>query len=441
MANTHRWWQRGVIYQIYPRSFLDTNGDGIGDLRGHQRAGSTTSPGSASTRSGSRRSIRRRWPTSATTSPTTATSTRSSARSPTSTRWSTRPTRAASRSSSTSSRTTRPTGTRGSSSRAPRATPEARLVHLARPGARRRAAQQLAQRVRRPRVDAGTRRRAVLLPRLSPRAARPQLAQPRGPASHARRAALLARPRRRRLPRRRPLAARQGRRVPRQPAEPRLSPGLGPVPRAVCRLHHGSAGDAPDGGAGCARWSTRYPDRRADRRAVLAHRAAGRLLRRRRRRRASAVQLSADPVEWQARAHRGSSIATYEAALPAGGWPNWVLGNHDKPRIASRIGPAQARVAAMLLLTLRGTPTLYYGDEIGMADVPIPPDWCRTRSRRTCPGWASAATPSARRCSGTRARTRASPPDDRGCRVAPTADCNVARKRGTQGRCWRSTAA
>jgi alpha-glucosidase len=65
-------------------------------------------------------------------------------------------------------------------------------------------------------------------------------------------------------------------------------------------------------------------------------------------------------------------IADYEAALPPGAWPNWVLGNHDKSRIASRVGPAQARVAAMLLLTLRGTPTLYYGDELGMTDVPIP---------------------------------------------------------------------
>ncbi len=51
-----------------------------------------------------------------------------------------------------------------------------------------------------------------------------------------------------------------------------------------------------------------------------------------------------------------------------------MLGNHDRPRIASRVGPDQARVAAMLLLTLRGTPTLYYGDELGMADVPIPPE-------------------------------------------------------------------
>ncbi len=67
-------------------------------------------------------------------------------------------------------------------------------------------------------------------------------------------------------------------------------------------------------------------------------------------------------------------IQEYEAALPEGGWPNWVLGNHDQPRIAAKVGAAQARVAAMLLLTLRGTPTLYYGDEIGLARVDIPPD-------------------------------------------------------------------
>ena len=65
-------------------------------------------------------------------------------------------------------------------------------------------------------------------------------------------------------------------------------------------------------------------------------------------------------------------INEYEGALPAGGWPNWVLGNHDQSRIASRVGLPQARVAAMLLLTLRGTPTLYYGEEIGMTDVSIP---------------------------------------------------------------------
>ena len=75
---------------------------------------------------------------------------------------------------------------------------------------------------------------------------------------------------------------------------------------------------------------------------------------------------------WNARG-LSALIADYEAALPPGGWPNWVLGNHDRPRIAARLGEAQARVAAMLLLTLRGTPTLYYGDELGLGHVEIPP--------------------------------------------------------------------
>jgi alpha-glucosidase len=75
---------------------------------------------------------------------------------------------------------------------------------------------------------------------------------------------------------------------------------------------------------------------------------------------------------WEART-LATLIADYEAALPLDAWPNWVLGNHDRPRVATRRGPAQARVAAMLLLTLRGTPTLYYGDEIGLTDVTIPP--------------------------------------------------------------------
>lgn len=79
-------------------------------------------------------------------------------------------------------------------------------------------------------------------------------------------------------------------------------------------------------------------------------------------------------------------IEEYEAALPPGAWPNWVLGNHDKSRLASRIGEAQSRVAAMLLLTLRGTPTIYYGEEIGMTDVPISTDQILDPAEKNEPG-------------------------------------------------------
>ena len=90
-------------------------------------------------------------------------------------------------------------------------------------------------------------------------------------------------------------------------------------------------------------------------------------------------------ADWHAPTLR-RMIAEYDAAVPPGGWPNWVLGNHDQPRIASRVGRAQARVAAMLLLTLRGTPTLYYGDEIGMENVPIPPERERDPFGMNMPG-------------------------------------------------------
>jgi len=90
-------------------------------------------------------------------------------------------------------------------------------------------------------------------------------------------------------------------------------------------------------------------------------------------------------AEWNA-ARIDRLVRDYEAALPAGAAPNWVLGNHDKPRIASRIGPQLARLAAMLLLTLRGTPTLYYGDEIGMTDVPIPVDEVQDPFEKNEPG-------------------------------------------------------
>lgn len=61
-----------------------------------------------------------------------------------------------------------------------------------------------------------------------------------------------------------------------------------------------------------------------------------------------------------------------EAAIPPHGWPNYVLGNHDEQRLATRYGPRNTRAAAVLLLTLRGQPTIYYGDELGLRDTDVP---------------------------------------------------------------------
>jgi alpha-glucosidase len=78
-------------------------------------------------------------------------------------------------------------------------------------------------------------------------------------------------------------------------------------------------------------------------------------------------------ADWSARRIR-KLVDGYDASIPEGRWPNHVLGNHDQHRLATRVGPQQARVATMLLLTLRGTPTCYYGDELGIENVVIPPE-------------------------------------------------------------------
>ncbi len=81
-------------------------------------------------------------------------------------------------------------------------------------------------------------------------------------------------------------------------------------------------------------------------------------------------------------------VERFEALLPEGAWPDVVLSNHDVPRHASRydhpeLGEARARLAAALLLTLRGTPFLYYGEEIGMRNQAIPPERMRDPLART----------------------------------------------------------
>lgn len=68
-------------------------------------------------------------------------------------------------------------------------------------------------------------------------------------------------------------------------------------------------------------------------------------------------------------------IQVWERALGENGWPNYVLSNHDQPRSATRYArgedDARAKVVLGMLLTLRGTPFIYYGEEIGMRDVSL----------------------------------------------------------------------
>jgi alpha-glucosidase len=70
-------------------------------------------------------------------------------------------------------------------------------------------------------------------------------------------------------------------------------------------------------------------------------------------------------------------VAKTEELMPAQAWPVWTLGNHDVTRFPTRWGDGderRTRLALMLLLTLRGTPVLYYGDEIGMVEADVPED-------------------------------------------------------------------
>jgi alpha-glucosidase len=83
-------------------------------------------------------------------------------------------------------------------------------------------------------------------------------------------------------------------------------------------------------------------------------------------------------LPWDADAVR-SVVQDFETLAEPDAWPAWFLGNHDHSRIATRYddggsGPARARAAALLLTALRGTPFLYQGDELGLPDAEIPPD-------------------------------------------------------------------
>ncbi|XP_018431808.1 PREDICTED: neutral and basic amino acid transport protein rBAT isoform X2 [Nanorana parkeri] len=57
-------------------------------------------------------------------------------------------------------------------------------------------------------------------------------------------------------------------------------------------------------------------------------------------------------------------------SMPKGKWPHWMVGSSRNSRVASRVGKEYVNVLNMLMLTLPGTPTTYYGEELGMIDNP-----------------------------------------------------------------------
>ncbi len=77
-------------------------------------------------------------------------------------------------------------------------------------------------------------------------------------------------------------------------------------------------------------------------------------------------------LPWSAVAYR-DFIDSYEAILGPEDWPNYVLGNHDRHRLVSRLGPERARLMAVLEMTMRGLAVVYYGEELGLPDTPIGP--------------------------------------------------------------------
>jgi alpha-glucosidase len=90
----------------------------------------------------------------------------------------------------------------------------------------------------------------------------------------------------------------------------------------------------------------------------------------------AAIQTPWDADAWRARI---DTVARKLDQIDA--WPTWVLSNHDTPRHRTRFGSeARARAAAVLLLSLRGTPFLYAGEELGLEDAVVPP------ARRVDPG-------------------------------------------------------
>ena len=248
-------------------------------------------------------------------------------------------TRTASACCSTSCRTTRASSTRGSSTpRSSRTARAPRLVRLGRSRARRLAAEQLGEQLRRSGVDARRRDRPVLHAQPPARAARPELVERRRARRVRRHPPVLVRPRRRRVPHRRVQHDRQGRRAARQPARDRRRS------RSTCRC----SGNAPSTtGTGprcttCCAAGARSPTRTTRPALLLGETPVD-----------DAATLGAfygadlDELHlafnfpfinapFEAAAMRDGRRGASRRCCPPGAWPAWTGSNHDMSRFATR---------------------------------------------------------------------------------------------------------
>ena len=343
--------------------------------------GSTTSSGSASTASGSTRRCPRPTTTGATTSPTTAACIPTSARSRTSTRWSPRPASAGSACCSTSSRTTRATAHAVVRRRARRPRRRATATTTSGPTRRRTAGRRTTgsrtSAARPGRSHEPT--RPVLPAQLPADPARPQLVERRGPRRVRRHPAVLVRPRRRRLPDRRLPRDRQGPRAARRPGRRRPTTTRRCAARGQRQVFSMNRPEVHDV---LRRWRA-IADAHDPPRVLVGETYVLDLdrlmpvLRRRRGRAATSRSTSSSctPTLEARRAARRSSRASRRSCRRAPG--RCTRAPTTTPAGSRRAGPAttraRARAALMMLLTLRGTPFLYYGDELGLPDVPTRP--------------------------------------------------------------------
>lgn len=90
-------------------------------------------------------------------------------------------------------------------------------------------------------------------------------------------------------------------------------------------------------------------------------------------------------LPWQASAYK-KFVDDFELSLDPEDNPNYVLGNHDQPRVASRLGQQRARLSALLQFTLRGMPFVYNGEELGMENGLIPQELIQDPFEKRVPG-------------------------------------------------------